>query len=98
MRTGTSAFRAGAAATLILVAASISGWSSAAAFSGGHPVSQASQSPGESSQPCSTQASSDQKTVTMWARGADEGFLPDLVQQFNCENPGINLELTLIPD
>jgi multiple sugar transport system substrate-binding protein len=100
MRTGISTFRAGAAATLILVAASITGWSSAAGYSAGHPVAQASQSPGESSQPtaCSSQPSGDQKTVTMWARGADQGFLPDLVQQFNCENPGINLELTLIPD
>ena len=34
----------------------------------------------------------------MWARGADSGFLPDLVKEFNAANPNINLKLTLIPD
>lgn len=38
------------------------------------------------------------KTLTMWARADDEGFLPGLVKEFNAAHPDIQLKLTLIPD
>lgn len=37
------------------------------------------------------------QTLTMWARSDDEGFLPDLVDEFNASHDNIQLELTLIP-
>ncbi|TDC48041.1 sugar ABC transporter substrate-binding protein [Jiangella ureilytica] len=36
-------------------------------------------------------------TLTMWARSDDEGFLPDLVDEFNAAHDDIRVELTLVP-
>jgi multiple sugar transport system substrate-binding protein len=38
------------------------------------------------------------KTLTMWARADDEGFLPGLISEFNAAHQDIQLKLTLIPD
>lgn len=37
------------------------------------------------------------QTLTMWARSDDEGFLPDLVDEFNASHDDLQLKLTLIP-
>ncbi|MFG0252367.1 MAG: ABC transporter substrate-binding protein [Phycisphaerales bacterium JB038] len=36
-------------------------------------------------------------TLTMWARSDDEGFLPDLIDEFNATHDDIQVELTLVP-
>jgi len=52
---------------------------------------------GCSSGPDDAATSDGVQTLTMWARSDDEGFLPDLVDEFNASHEDIQLELTLVP-